>query len=393
MAVIDIKEVSRLNGTQILHSKANFDTVEGTESEKPPELTEGLSIKNPDSAKTKSVNGELDNPILPDMPNLYKQTGISMSKIPFSFTAFPDYFFTSGWISFDDPEKLCKRMKFLYWSFKKCSTTTKRIPFDGKMITLEPYQFIYGRSTSAKEAGMTEEQLRHQLKCHENANFIKKAPSSTPRRFTIYTWVTESFVENNPQLNPQLNPHKSDDRRKKRDKEDHPPTPSFEKKVSDGRNDDFFQKNKKKEQSTEGKIHVCRDVYLTQHELDDCINFHGSREKVEMQINKILDCPSRKTDITRWAYSIKKWTFPNEVVDRRVENEHLGKKILSIYRNTDGWIVEHYRDTKKDATGLLFQNSRGYGNPVFILYSDPEFEKKVKHELKTHKMEPTQEKK
>lgn len=385
-----------------LQTKDNFDNV-SSENKKPPAETEGFGIKFSDLVVPKSDNGALDTPIISELPNLYKQNGSSVSKTPFSipflFIAIPEYFYTSGWLNFDNPEKFTKRMMFLHWAFKKCSTNPKRIPFDGRMVDLGPYEFIHGRNKSAEECGLTVEELRHQLKTHLEANFLEKAPSSTPSRFTVYRWVTANFYENNPQLNPplnpqlnpQLNPHKSDERLKKRDidNKNHPLSPSFEKKAKDDGIDDSFQKKKNKTQNNEGKILICRDVYLTKEELEDCIKFHGSREKVEWQINKILDSPSRTQNISRWAYAIKKWKFPNEVVDRRSENEQIAKNILKKYRDTSGWMVEHYRDTNKDAAGLLFQNSTGYGQTIFILYSDTDFERKVNDAIKSKNMKPT----
>ncbi len=149
------------------------------------------------------------------------------NKIPFHFVAIPEYFYRSGWIPRDDDKKYSKMMKFLHWSFGKCSPYEKRIPHDGKMITLAPYEFIFGRSASSKESGLTEDELRHQLKLHLDANFIEKTPSSAPGRFTVYRWATENFSENNPQLNPQpspqLNPqlstHKLDEENEERYKE------------------------------------------------------------------------------------------------------------------------------------------------------------------------------
>ena len=127
-----------------------------------------------------------------------------MSKLPFSFVAIPEYFYTSGWICMKDSEKFMKRMKFLHWAFKKCSPFPKKIRFDGKIISLEPFEFIAGRKSSAIECGLTEGEFRNQLNNHSNAGWIT---SRTTSHYSIHTWVTTAFTEKNNQPNNQPNNH------------------------------------------------------------------------------------------------------------------------------------------------------------------------------------------
>ncbi len=395
-----IEQGRLLNGLQ---SKDNFDNVKPLNG-KPSADTEGFTVKNSDLVAPKSDNGRLDSPIISDPPNLYKQTGVSVSKnsfsIPFTFTAIPEYFYTSGWLQFDNSEKFTKMMTFLHWSFKKCSSSPKRIPFDGKMIDLLPYEFIYGRGKSAVECGLTEGQLRNQLKLHLNAKLIEKSTRFTTNRYTVYRWLTNNFSENNNQHNDQpndqpnnqSNDHKSDERRKKRDKEDHPSIPSFEKKGRDGKIDDLFSKeeNKNKILVHEGKYHNGNpfQVYLTQEELDRCIQSKGSIERVKDAINQLATWPNRKYDIKEWANTIVKWNFKNVIGDRISDNEKLGKQIQDLYGQCQGWSACVYRDDLKDCRGVLFESSASVGNPIpiFVPFTEASFKEKCLEIIKSKNM-------
>jgi hypothetical protein len=395
MVAVAIREV--LEGSNALQTRRNFDNV--YVNGKPSAETEGLILKTSDLAK--SDMGSTNNPILSETPNLYKQNGVPMSKIPFSFTAIPEYFFTSGWLSFDNPEKFTKRMMFLHWAFKKCSIGPKKVPFDGRMVELGPYEFIYGRNKSAAECGLTCEELRHQLNAHRNAKFIEKAPNSAPNRFTVYRWVTEAFYENNPQLNPplnpqlnpQLNPHKSYDRLKKRDKIDHPSIPSFEKKGQDDLIDDLSLKENKN-LVHKGKYHngMPFEVYLSQQELDECMVAKGGLERIKEIIDRVAGWPGRKYEIKEWKKTILGWNIKNSMGDRIADNEKLGKTIEELYGDSPGWRARVYRDNLKDQRGVLFEGQGAYMVPIFVSFSEPQFKEKCKELINTKKMKKKGEK-
>ena len=100
MAVIDIKEVSRLNGTQILHSKANFDTIKRIEKKR-PEFVDSGTLNNRDSDESAKL--ALDNPSLAESPNFYKHNGYVVEN--------------SGYFSFprsisEDPRYKGARLKY-----------------------------------------------------------------------------------------------------------------------------------------------------------------------------------------------------------------------------------------------------------------------------------------
>jgi hypothetical protein len=245
------------------------------------------------------------------------------------------------------------------------------------------------------------------MKMHILSKFIEKTPSSATSRFTVYRWITSNFTENNNQLNNQLsnqlsnqlNNHKSDDRLKKRDKEDHPSIPSSEKKVyRNGMTDDLFSKEQNK-----NKIHVHSgnyhngdsfEVYLSQQELDSCIKSRGSIERVRDVIDQVARWPNRQHEIKDWIKTILNWKFKSFVADRSAENEKLGKQIEDLYGESFGWNARVYRDPMKDIRGVLFESSASTGNsiPIFVPFSEASFKEKCLEVIKSKNMKKKGEK-
>ena len=265
------------------------------------------------------------------------------------------------------------------------------------MIDLGPFEFIHGRTKSAAECGLTEGQLRNQLKIHLSAKFIEKAPTSTTSRFTVYRWVTDNFYENNNQLSNQLsnqlNDHKSDERSKKIDKEDHPSIPSFENEGNqDGKIDDLFSKeeNKNKIHVFSGKYHNENPlhIYLTQEQYDECLKVRGSKDQIIKVIEVVANWKQRKYEIKDWFKTIMTWNYRNTIADKTIDNEKLGKQIQELYGECTGWNARIYRDNLKDVRGILFESTSSMGNtiPIFVPFTDGEFKEKCLQVIKQKNM-------
>jgi hypothetical protein len=125
-----------------------------------------------------------------------------MSTINFNFDITPTYFRKNGFFKSDNT------LKFVSWCFARCYSIEREVYHDGRYIVLKPFQFIFGRYVCSKETNMSEDEVRTQQKIMENSGLLKKCPNKTPKRFTIYEWVTTRFSENNPQVNPQETPKK-----------------------------------------------------------------------------------------------------------------------------------------------------------------------------------------
>lgn len=360
-----------------LQTKINFDTVKSLNG-KPSDITEGLTLRQKSDSE-QSEDGQPNNPILTEMPNLYKQTGSSVSKIPYFFeTPVPKYFRETGWFKNEHT------WKYVTWAFSKCQTQSHIEVIEGKEIILAPYEFISGRLTSPKECYLTENIFRNQQKMLVNAGFLKKTTNSKTNHYSCYIWVTDRFLKTDNQRNnqpitnhaPTIN-HKSEDK-KIRIKEDHPSIPSFS---FEGLIDDSFSKN-------EEKIHIYKNVYLTKLELDECVKIKRSIEEVKDCIQKIVDNPKRNTEIKDWVNTLKVWKFPNSIKKNTQNNEEIGNKIVEIYAECKGWGVRIYRDPMKDDRGILFENSSSTGNsiPIFISFADGEFKQKASQVIKDKKM-------
>lgn len=384
MASLTLQASPRNNHhSEDLISNVNFDSLTSIKplNGKPSASTEGFrGHKISDSADTESNDVAQDNHIISDLPNLYKQNGVPMSKIPYFFeTPVPKYFRENGW--FDNENT----WKYVTWAFSKCQTQSHKTVIEGKEITLAPYEFISGRLSSPKECFLTENTFRNQQKVLLKAGFLKKTPNSKTNHYTCYIWVTERFNKNDNQQNnqprtnhaPTIN-HKSEEK-KIRYTESHPSIPSFEKEGRDGSIDDSFSKK-------EEKIHILLSCYLTKEELEECIKIRGSIEKVHDVITQVANWPGRKYEIKDWMKTIKEWKLKNVVGDRIAQNEELGKKVEELYGESFGWKARVYRDNIKDVRGIIFEGTGAAWTPIFVPFTDQNFKEKITQTITEKRM-------
>lgn len=136
------------------------------------------------------------------------------SSISFEFDPIPRYFRFAGWT------KKPKVAAFLLWSFSRCQSLSRVISFDGKEIKLEPYSFLFGRRKCAEECGLTEDEIRTIVKNFKKAGLLQKLPNKTPKRFTLYKWVTKRFSHTHPQVIAQQPPNTAPTMPHKEEKEE-----------------------------------------------------------------------------------------------------------------------------------------------------------------------------
>lgn len=118
-------------------------------------------------------------------------------KINYSFTPIPNYFRDHGW--FKKPNCVA----FVTWAFSRCSTVQRKVFHDHKEITLDPFEFISGRTTCSEETGLTDHQIRVQQNHLLLAGLLEKTSSKTTNKFTVYKWLTIRFSEDINQQNVQ----------------------------------------------------------------------------------------------------------------------------------------------------------------------------------------------
>lgn len=142
-----------------------------------------------------------------------------MTELPYRFhTPIPRYFDDVGWLNPNKATHL-NTLAFLFWSFKRCNLDQRIVCWDNKELELEPFEFICGRVKCSEEMGLTEDELRTQIKIFVKAGLLEKTPNSVPYRFNCYKWITSRFPKMHPQENPQLIPDQSPREPHKRDEE------------------------------------------------------------------------------------------------------------------------------------------------------------------------------
>lgn len=181
-----------------LQCKSSFDKL-SPEIKKPSVSAEGRESKISGSGTANSKKDSHYDPILSFAPNLNKQKGVIMSKIPYFFeTPIPKYFREAGWFKNENT------WKFVVWAFSKCSSQEHVEIFDNNEILLAPYEFICGRKKSSSECFMSEKQFRGQLNLMINNRLIKKGANSRANRFSTYIWSTECFSVYKGQVQGQM---------------------------------------------------------------------------------------------------------------------------------------------------------------------------------------------
>lgn len=131
-----------------------------------------------------------------------------MSKIPYHFnTPIPRYFWDIGYLNLLDEKNFTKRIKFLLWAFSRCSWEARKVFYDNREIILEPFEFICGRLKASQEIGLSEKEIRGQLKCLSKFKIIKKGANSRANRYTCYIWLTWHFdkIEGQQKGQPRAN--------------------------------------------------------------------------------------------------------------------------------------------------------------------------------------------
>ena len=122
-----------------------------------------------------------------------------MSKIPFEFLPIPNFLIEKGWT--DDP----KTWRLIRILFSRCQNEGHIAYVDGREVYLEPYEFIYGRDKTAKDAGLSTNEVRTRMIKFSTSNLTSKITSKSTSTFTVYRWVTEAFCEKWHQQKHQQN--------------------------------------------------------------------------------------------------------------------------------------------------------------------------------------------
>lgn len=383
-----------------LRSKGIFDSVEPI-NVKSTVGTVDLSRKSDAGA---SDMGSLDSPIITEVPNSYKRRGSSVSK---------------NFIQLSRSDKTFNLLQKDAKAFLLLTFISLRCTRDYDPISeLHEGECFISEKTTPSECGLSSKEYRgakaRLIKLgmiHEifNPSWLKKSKEPKPRtdpelenykkratkratkccivklvELDIYDVNLKSKGDQKGDQRATKGRPKGDIQEGKEREEDKKKTTPLPPKG--GLSDVPFSKKKSKE----GEIHVHREAYMTESELQECIQVRGSLESVKEVIDNILDWPDRKYSIRDWPGNIKKWKLKNLFIDNRAANEQLGKTLENqFYYIKEGWCLRHYRDSMKDDVGILFEcKGSAYSEGIFVSYSSQNFKQRVYEIIEQKKMKP-----
>jgi hypothetical protein len=223
---------------------------------------------------------------------------------------------------------------------------------------------------------------RNHIKIIETNRTRQKSTNGTTTVSTLVEIISLTVYDINSEKNDDRNDDRAttdrrQTRKNKKEKEDHPSIPSGR---SDRMTDDF---------SSKSKIEICQGVFLTQRELDACIQLKGDVEKVKHAIEFIQSSKQRSYEITDWPNALAKWKIDNKAKVRIEDHLAFAEKLCKTFENYDdghGWRCYFYNDPKRDQRGLLFESQSAYKEAIFIALADGEFKQKCEEAMKKNKM-------
>lgn len=197
-------------------------------------------------------------------------------SIEFNFTAIPTFFLKTGCL---DPKKDGSHLKtlfLLHHLLSRCQSKPHSLYHNQRLIHLQPWEFLCGRKEISEKTGLTENEVRNQLKRWVNQGFVKKSTNGVTNQYTCYIWSTECFCEidnqrNNQQGNQRVTNAQPQIRSKILRSIDSTPPPTSSKKESSSSFFDCLKEidipeHKKIELSEFPEIRVELAVKFTQHE-------------------------------------------------------------------------------------------------------------------------------
>lgn len=194
-----------LNGFQQEISPDRSSSTETQESitfaavnKKPGVSAPGLNAKD----------GEVNIPTLADLPfsRNAKELLLGEAAMPyntddlnFSFAAVPHQL-----ISRFIGNKHRDILALIVFAFSKCQRRPHLAETeDGKMISLDPYEFIFGRYSWAEELEIHPSRIRRIIGQLIGQQFVTKVASKSTSKYTVYRWSTKRFCKNSGQQSDQ----------------------------------------------------------------------------------------------------------------------------------------------------------------------------------------------
>ena len=236
------------------------------------------------------------------------------------------------------------------------------------------YKFTEREYRTAKEILVK----RKHIKIIETNRTRQKSTTGTTTKSTLVELCSTTIYDINIETNDDRNDDRAttdrrltDDksRRNKKDQEEkdhHPQTPSG---ASDLLSDD----------SSKSEIEICPGVFLSEGDLEKCIQKKGSFEAAKYAIEQIQNSPKRTAKIKNWPKAVENWNVGEDPKVLVEKNTAYAERICWKFREFSGypgWRCSMYRDN--DEQGVLFEHPSVYIQSVFVPLADGDFEQKCK---------------
>lgn len=113
------------------------------------------------------------------------------SSIPYRFMAIPYDFLTKDFLNDH------KMLLFIICILRRISTHSKTIPLKNhcKQLILEPFEFMFGRKSFAKEADISEKAVRTRLNQLIGLGYVTEVVEKGASTFSVYKLVTASLQQ------------------------------------------------------------------------------------------------------------------------------------------------------------------------------------------------------
>lgn len=141
------------------------------------------------------------------------------NHIPYRFMPIPYEFFSEDFI------KDQIMIRFIVCMMHRISPYPTSIPLKNshKQLSLDSFEFMYGRNKFSKEAGILEKNARTRLKQLIGLGYVEEVTSKKASNYTVYRLVKEAFKQNSGQLSDhvggQQNGHPSGHKQETKSKE------------------------------------------------------------------------------------------------------------------------------------------------------------------------------
>ncbi len=232
-------------------------------------------------------------------------------------------------------------------------------------------------------------------KCKKGAT--KRATNSTLVQICSLTVYDINTEDKGDQKGDRRATEGRQTRKNKKEKEDHPLTPSFSKSSGSDDFDDEDDLLTARSNKKDPDKHIYGHVYMNDAQIQECSDVLMARgiqgvvpgiEGVKYAVEAILTSPGRSYTIKNWQNALATWKIPDNFKLQAQQHEEIANELCRKYNTAVNSITcKIHHDRKKDVRGLVFEGGTGnYTIWEFFAFSDALFKEKVMKFQQKNKM-------